>query len=637
MEFLKKHANFIVLGILVAHFIVSLLVSSQESAIYDERAHIPAAYSYVRYADMRLNPEHPPLLKDLAGLPLLVLQPVFPIQSDEWLSGVNEQWAIGDMFINCPKPAMACNDADAILFWSRLPIILLSLLLGLGIFIWTRELGGTLAGLFALTLYAADPNILAHNHYVTTDLGIAAFIFFAFYFFVRFLKNPNLENTITAGIFLGLAQLTKFSAVLLFPIFGLFVILYALTTIKPALDTRSTARFKWHTLLRFLLAFTGSIIVCFALIWSLYAWNTFNMPAEKLVEHANLYLAQKNTFAQFANAFVIQTSGMPLLKPLSEYFLGVFMVFARVASGNPHYFLGTVSIQSSPWYFPVVFVLKETLPFLLLLLFSFGYTMLRLGKTLLANNKQTLSASLAFLSQSFQNKTTEYLILFFILFYLFISFTGNLTIGIRHLFPILPFLFMFVAKVSFDFLRRYQHETATHSLIAWGLGATTLILIAIPVLSYPGYLSYFNPITGGNQNGYQYVTDSNYDWGQDLKNLAVFVERHNRCKTGAANLSEYRQCAITERYPAINQIRVDHFGGGSPAYYLKDKFIPWWEARAPEPGWYAISSFFYQESLYKQKPVGTPDYSWLKEFAPVTRAGDSIFIYYIPAEKIEDK
>lgn len=637
MEFLKKHANFIVVGILLAHFLVSLSVSSQESAIFDEKAHIPAAYSYVRYGDMRLNPEHPPLLKDLAGLPLLALQPAFPLQSSEWQSGVNEQWTIGDMFINCTKPDIACNDADAILFWSRLPIILLSLLLGLGIFIWTRELGGTLAGLFAVTLYAADPNVIAHNHYVTTDLGIAAFIFFAFYFFVRFLKNPNLENTIAAGIFLGLAQLTKFSAVLLFPIFGLFVIFYALTKTKPATDERSIARFKWQTLFRSLLAFAGSVVVCFILIWSLYVWNTFNMPPEKLVAMADFSLGQKNPLAELAHAVVVQTSGIPILKPLSEYFLGVFMVFARVASGNVHYFLGTVSNISSPWYFPVVFLLKETLPFLLLLFSAIFYALWHCGKIAAQRTRYSFTSLLASLGRAFQKKPAESIALFFILFYSYISITGNLTIGIRHLFPILPFLYMLVALVVFQWLRKHKNEPGTYSLLSWGIGILTLVIIAIPVLSYPGYLSYFNAITGGNQNGYQYVTDSNYDWGQDLKNLQVFVERHNRCKAGTATLGEWRQCKVTEHYPVIDQIRVDYFGGGSPSYYLKEKHISWWDKREPEPGWYAISSFFYQESIHKPKPAGTPDYSWLRKFTPVSRAGDSIFIYYVPPSEILDK
>lgn len=641
MDFLKKHAYLILCGILLLHFIVSVLVSSQESAIYDEKAHIPAAYSYVRYGDMRLNPEHPPLLKDMAGLPLLAFQPTFPLKTTQWQSGVNEQWSIGEMFISCTKPEVACNDADKILFWSRLPIILLSVVLGIALFIWTRELGGTLAGLFAVTLYAADPNIIAHNHYVTTDLGIAAFIFFAFYFFVRFLRNPNLENVIVAGIFLGLAELTKFSAVLLFPIFGLFVLLYALTKPKPANTSQSTLIFKLRTLLQYGLKFTGSVLVCFVLIWSLYAWNTFNMPGEKLVADANLYLSQPNAPAQFAHALVVKTSESEITKPLSEYFLGVAMVFARVASGNPHYFLGTVSMQSSPWYFPVVFLLKETLPFLFLLITVAGYALYRLGKTIAAKQSRSIQAVFKSIGQSIQKKPAQYLIALFIFVYGYVSLSGNLTIGFRHLFPILPFIYMLVAKTLFDFLRRHEDEPATHTALSWVLGGLTLVIVAIPALAYPGYLSYFNPVVGGNANGYQYVTDSNYDWGQDLKRLKVWVDNYNACSEGDwMTINNSKGCENPpENIPTsvpIDKIRVDYFGGGSPAYYLQEKYISWWDKREPEPGWYAISSFFYQESIYKQKPAGQRDYSWLKDIQPVARAGDSIFIYYIPETVIPE-
>ena len=73
MLLLKKYPHVLAGLILSAFFVVSLIVSSQDSTTMDEKAHIPSAYSYVRYGDMRLNPEHPPLLKDLAGLPLLLL------------------------------------------------------------------------------------------------------------------------------------------------------------------------------------------------------------------------------------------------------------------------------------------------------------------------------------------------------------------------------------------------------------------------------------------------------------------------------------------------------------------------------------------------------------------------------------
>src|SRR5205085_5854568 len=54
---------------------LSLTSVRQKSATFDEGLHIPAAYTYVAYGDFRLNPEHPPLVKLLSGLPLRYLQP----------------------------------------------------------------------------------------------------------------------------------------------------------------------------------------------------------------------------------------------------------------------------------------------------------------------------------------------------------------------------------------------------------------------------------------------------------------------------------------------------------------------------------------------------------------------------------
>lgn len=627
MEFIKKRATILVTGILFFHFVLSLVISSQESMTFDEKAHIPAAYSYMRYGDMRLNPEHPPLLKDLAGLFLLPLRLDFPLESKEWQEGVNEQWLIGDMFVNCSRPEITCNDADSILFFSRIPITLIAVLLGIFLFIWTKELGGVLAGVIAVTLYAFDPNIIAHNHYVTTDIGSAAFIFFSFFFFIRFLKHPSARSILLSGLFLGLAELAKFSAVLLFPIFGLFTLLYALAQTKPATDTRGPWRFRIQNVWNYLLGYSGSVLVCFLLIWIVYAGNTYAMPGEKLVVLADTVLGQKNLFAQTAHNFVVTTSASPLLKPFSEYFLGVFMVFSRVAGGNTHYFLGTVTNAASPWYFPVVFLLKETLPFLFLLLITTGYGLYRIGRQYAREKSLGI---MRFLSHSFQNKITEYLAVFFILFYSYISITGNLNIGFRHLFPILPFLYLLIGKSLADFYKRHVAEPVTHQLIAFFYGLLLFFVVAIPILSYPSYLSYFNATVGGHLNGYRYVTDSNYDWGQDLKHLKKWVDTYNI--RSSSKCEPMNDCALIK---PIDKIRVDYFGGSTPAYYLGDQYISWWASRTPEVGWYAISSFFYQESLYKTLAPGEQNYAWLENKTPLARAGDSFFIYYISAEDIE--
>ena len=228
---LEKYQYWVVGGILAIMLALSISVAMGDAAIMDEVAHIPSGYSYVHFHDYRLNPEHPPLLKDLAGIPLQFLKVTFPTDQAYWTTDANGQWDAGSTFLYLPG-----NNTEAILFWSRLPILLIALALGFMIFKWAKDLFGTKAGLFALTLYAFDPNVLGHDHYVTTDLGIAAFSLFAFFAFIKYLKNPNWKTITLAGIFLGLAALAKFSSVLLFPIFGLSLIVYALPEKKSCLS-----------------------------------------------------------------------------------------------------------------------------------------------------------------------------------------------------------------------------------------------------------------------------------------------------------------------------------------------------------------------------------------------------------------
>lgn len=646
LSLLQKRPMLIVVTVLSIFFLASLSVSSQESTTMDEQAHIPSAYSYVRYGDMRLNPEHPPLLKDLAGLPLLLVRPHFPVDDPAWMTGVNEQWQLGNKFLH-----QYGNDAGTITYWSRFPIVIIAVLLGILIYVWARELAGTLAGLFALVLYAADPNILAHGHYVTTDLGIAAAIAAATYFFVRFLKQPTGKRLVLAGIFLGVAQLTKFSGVLLFPLFGLLAVIYALA--RGHRDIGPDGRPKtFGFLVEYVWKYAVIVVICFATIWTLYVPNTMNMPGEKIRDVACYVFVKdefrandihcsgfspeyaKNIGAQVAFQTVDAMSRNAFLKPLGEYFLGVFMVFVRVAGGNTYYFLGTVSNHATPWYFPTVFILKETLPLLILILATGGYSLIRsfrsFGRTGLPIGERAATFVEGHITQISMGS--------FIFLYAYLSVTGNLNIGFRHLFPILPFIFILVAKVTTDFFRRLKtgDERKTFRTVATGLfSAIVFWVLAIPVVNYPFYLSYFNESVGGHRNGYLYVTDSNYDWGQDLKNLKKWVDRYNACVGAGGGIPPHDCDRLTERgtlptTEPIDRIRIDYFGGSNPEYYFGDMFIPWHGESSPQAGWYAVSAGFYQESRNKTVRPDEWSYRWLEKYPLVGRAGDSIFIFYVP-------
>jgi hypothetical protein len=105
----------------------------------DELAHIPAGYSYVKYMDYRLNPEHPPLLKILSGLPLLVKNLQFPDEKTSWTNDINGQWNVGTQFLYEEG-----NNADDILLWSRMGPILLTILTIILLYGISKELLGAM-------------------------------------------------------------------------------------------------------------------------------------------------------------------------------------------------------------------------------------------------------------------------------------------------------------------------------------------------------------------------------------------------------------------------------------------------------------------------------------------------------------
>ncbi len=150
-------------------------------------------------------------------------------------------------------------------------------------------------------------------------------------------------------------------------------------------------------------------------------------------------------------------------------------------------------------------------------------------------------------------------------------------------------------------------------------------------------MSYFNEAVGGPKNGYNYVTDSNADWGQDLKRLDKFIDRYNWCPQNS--LDSF--CAIYDTQKGqIEKIHLDYFGGGYNTnqedldYYLGDTYIKWHgDSRPIGQGWYAISTNYLQSSIYNKKTIDRMSYRWLKNKEPFYQVGTSIMIYYVTPEE----
>ncbi len=174
----------------------------QKSPVVDEPPHVASGLSYLETRVFHANLQHPPLLKELSGLFLLLAGVHWPkseladalIRGDQ--QGANLEWPVGENIIHE-------DGADRVMCWGRLPLILLAAMLGGLIYWWGRELVGSGAALGALFLYALDPTIIAHSGLVTTDVGLAAFTVLFLFTLWRYLERPSRLRLALCGIASG--------------------------------------------------------------------------------------------------------------------------------------------------------------------------------------------------------------------------------------------------------------------------------------------------------------------------------------------------------------------------------------------------------------------------------------------------
>ncbi len=572
-----------ILAVLLLIFVFAITVFSMEddSLTMDELAHLPAGYSYLTQKDMRLNPEHPPLIKDLAAIPLLFIKNIhFPSDIKAWTDDINGQWDFGNNFLFHSQ-----NPADEMIFWGRIPMILVLILLGFYIFKWARELFGNKASLLALFLFSFSPTFLTHGRLVTTDVGAAAGIFIATYYFIRALQKPVMKNIVFAGIAFGLAELCKFTVILLLPFFILLGLTWWMFKSKKLLETLKVL----------ILVF----VIGYLLVWPVYLYHTWNYPQEK--QARDIAFLMTSHPIKFLGPMLVEMTKISVLRPYAQYLFGLSLVYQRGTGGNTGYFLGEVSASGWKDYFPIVYLIKEPLPFHILTLIALISVLWSIRKFW----QRTFGRFKNWVGLHF----VEFSMLIFILIYWVFSLTSNLNIGVRHLLPLFPFTMVLVAAITTKWLKPPFSKVKyvfLAILVLWQITSIARV--------YPSFLSYCNQLAGGPNQCSFYVVDSNLDWGQDLKRLAKWAEDNK-----------------------IDKIFVDYFGGADIQYYLKEKFVPWWGTKNPnefpKKNYLAVSTTFLQGGRGKPVAGFTQNfgyYNWLDKYTPIAKIGYSIFVYYIP-------
>lgn len=482
----------VVAALILTAMVTAVRSSLTESQAFDEGVHLASGVSYWVTGDFRMNPEHPPLAKLLAGAAALTLRPTVPLNDPSW--SAPDEWAFARAFLYHNRVS-----ADALLLAGRLPTVLaFGGLLALLFYIIRRAAGDT-AGFVTLAFASVDPNLLAFSRYVLTDMLFTLGFVATLFTFWRYLERRTVRRLLTFGVVLGLTMATKFSALALAPI---LVLLGLLWRAEHRTGRRPFRAVVWDTI-----PVIGIVVLTVWLAYGFQAPRVFDDSRVKLLynERVNVVrfygFTDRSPFSTFLTLTADGTGRERFIRTVLErvpipaypFFRGVsFVWFHDLLGHNYNYLFGVTSRAGWPYYFPIVLLLKT--PLVLLLLAAAG-----------------LVAAARAWRRTRSNIGTAF---FWLPPLLFLAFTipSRYNIGLHHVLPsylAFPVLAGFLAKRSRVWL----------AAVVLGIGLVALSGHSVA----PSYLAYANELAGGPTDLPRYLLGGNLDFGQDLKGLARTV------------------------------------------------------------------------------------------------------------------
>lgn len=344
------HATLLLL--LLAFFAQGMAHIRSASITFDEGPHLATGYATLRTGDFRLQPIHihPPLANVLAAAPLL-------LQNDLPDPRAVDGWEIASLSAITDAVVWQYPHPERLAVAGRLPILWLAVLLGALLCRWARDLGGARAGLLALALYAFDPNMIAHGTLITTDMAATFLMVTTLYAASQRIgekakrregesaNRRQIARWVGVGVLLGLALLTKVSALILAPVLGLMVASYELRVTSDELRPASShiSRFTFHAVR------ITQYVLALALPAALVLWAGYGFEIGRV-------------------------AGWPYPIPAATHIRIYQSLQEHYQLGHPTFLLGQVSSHGWWWYFPVAFMLKTPLPVLLLALYALIHT-----------------------------------------------------------------------------------------------------------------------------------------------------------------------------------------------------------------------------------------------------------------------
>ena len=529
--FLDRHC--LVLCLCLMGFACARIISTYNalSLTVDEPTHFACGLEYVAKHAYSLETQHPPLSRAMEALgPYLA--GARPVSVPGWVSEQGLAAIANSGHVNLMIFLMRLGN---------LPFFLLSCWV---VYSWSSHAFERSVAVIATGLYTLLPTTLADAGLATTDMALGATVGAAFLATLLWAEKPTVLRSIQLGLFVALACLSKFTALGYIPVAVCCALVFRLAVGWPGWKR------LWEMTKQRTPTLICAMLVAVLLVWAAY-WFSFGTATRILGRAVNL--------------------------PAPEFFDGIRTAVRHNRAGHEAYLFGEFRMQGWWYYFPVVFVLKTPIAFLLLCTVG-TYVCLR------------------------ERAWSSYLMpLAFVLGIMVPALKSHIDIGVRHIEPIYIGLAI-VAALGLRQLLLWSHTGLAAGLSA---GTLTIWMVVSVAIHHPDYLGYVNAFAGKAPENI--LVDSNYDWGQDLKLLAKRLHQLGVHEFSMGGLDHAEYYESWYGLPKVNPV----------------------DSCLPSPGWNVISPTEAKSQHDSELYLGPNISPWYDQITPTERVG-SLLLYYIP-------
>ncbi len=552
-------------AMLMCHALLGFDASRKLTVTHDEYWHLPAGLAAWRTGRFDSDNLNPPLTRMWDALPL-----VFTSAKIDPTVPAGEPFLLGDRFVADNR-----EHYDFYLAIARSMNVLFSVLTGLVMALWANELFGRNSACLAAALWSFCPAALASAALVTPDSGATCLFVAALFVCWRFANRPTWRNAWLVGALLGLAQLTKFTSLLLYP---LCIALWLIVRVQNPAVPRVPWRRSWG---QWSCAFVVSLVV---LNGGYFFAGTF--------KPLRTYSFQSRAMQQIVSV-LRPIDKLPIPFP-RDYLEGLDHQRRMMEAPHPVYLDGKWSQEGFDEYYLRALEYKlphaaQALCLMAALCVAFPRRLPRLGRVQILLWLPVLV--LAGLASSI-----------------------GMQLGIRYILPALPLLFLFAAQTA-----RWLDGTRFRARTA--VIAVVIAALPLSLRFHPQHLAYFNELAGGPTGGRQHLLDSNLDWGQDLRGVAQFIRDHDFTETG------------------LGEIGLAYFGMIPPsemgiAYHVPPSRspAPGWYAVSVNFAYGRPHTICNPDGT--RRSADFEEFSYFRRFKPVARIGYSIDVYHLTTEDI---